>query len=233
MKRTLQKNADLSNVYTRLETFNLIHDSLELKQDIFTSNSAVNVEQLTCNVSSHKYGLIINRLRESGNGGIIKLDSSSLNSEACSIQYVTDTANWYVGAAFNGKFSWYTSGSNWGDKVKLDDKGSLEIGISNNGASTGLKIITESSSINGYTELTCENSYRSALNVFTSHYPQLLIRLNFADFMEFNGQNNVIRHYQPLSHSSDDRLKENVVLITNACETLYKLRPRIYDKKQT
>ena len=115
--------------------------------------------------------------------------------------------------------------------MKLDDNGSLEIGISNNGASTGLKIITESSSINGYTELTCENSYRSALNVFTSHYPQLFIRLNFDDFMELNGQYNVIRDYKPLSNSSDDRLKENEVLITNACESLSKLRPQIYDKK--
>ena len=49
--------------------------------------------------------------------------------------------------------------------------------------------------------------------------------------MEFNGQYNVIRHYKPLSNTSDDRLKENEVLITNACETLSKLRPQIYDKK--
>ena len=42
---------------------------------------------------------------------------------------------------------------------------------------------------------------------------------------------NVIRHYKPLSNSSDDRLKENEVLITSACETLSKLRPQIYDKK--
>ena len=51
--------------------------------------------------------------------------------------------------------------------------------------------------------------------------------------MEFNGQYNVIIHYKPLSNSSDDRLKENEVLITNACETLSKLRPQIYDKNQT
>ena len=51
--------------------------------------------------------------------------------------------------------------------------------------------------------------------------------------MELNGYNNVIRHYKPLSNTSDDRLKENEVLITNACETLSKLRPQIYDKNQT
>ena len=124
-----------------------------------------------------------------GNGGILKLDQSSLTNKPCSIQYETDTTRWYVGAAFfSGDLSWYKSGSNYGDKVKLDDTGSLEIGISNNGASTGLKIITDSSGITGYTELTCEKPYRSTLNVFTSHYPQLFIRFNNDDYIEFNGQ---------------------------------------------
>ena len=117
--------------------------------------------------------------------------------------------------------------------MTLDDTGSSVIGISNDGLPTGLKIVTSSSNINGYTELICENTFRSVLNVFTSHYPQLLIRLNFDDLMEFNGQYNVIRHYKPLTNPSDDRLKENEALTTNACETLYKVRPQVYDKNQT
>ena len=59
--------------------------------------------------------LVVNRIRAYGNGGLIKLDSSSLTSKPCSIQYLTDTANWYVGAAFSGEFNWYASGSNWGE----------------------------------------------------------------------------------------------------------------------
>ena len=114
------------------------------------------------------------------------IDSSSLPNKPCSIQYVTDTANWYVGAAVSGEFNWYASGSNWGEKMRLNDVGSLEIGISNNGASTGLKLSTDSGNITRYTDLTCENSFRSVLNVFTSHYPQLFIRLNFDDYMEFD-----------------------------------------------
>ena len=54
-------NADLSNVYTTLEAFNLIHDALQPKQNTLTSNSTVNVEEITCHVSSNNYGLIINR----------------------------------------------------------------------------------------------------------------------------------------------------------------------------
>ena len=35
-----------------------------------------------------------------------------------------------------------------------------------------------------------------------------------------------------MTNSSDDRLKENEIIIESACETLSKLRPQIYDKKQ-
>ena len=37
--------------------------------------------------------------------------------------------------------------------------------------------------------------------------------------------------FQPLTQSSDDRLQENEELIENACETLSKLRPQLYDKE--
>ena len=40
-----------------------------------------------------------------------------------------------------------------------------------------------------------------------------------------------IQMFQPLTQSSDDRLKENEEFIENACETLSKLRPQIYDRK--
>ena len=51
-------------------------------------------------------------------------------------------------------------------------------------------------------------------------------------FMKFFDNSNNILHYKPLVNSSDDRLKENEKLIENACETLFKLRPQLYDKKQ-
>ena len=37
--------------------------------------------------------------------------------------------------------------------------------------------------------------------------------------------------YKPTTNASDDRLNENEELIENACETLPKLRPQLYDKK--
>ena len=49
--------------------------------------------------------------------------------------------------------------------------------------------------------------------------------------MKFFNNNNEIRCYKTLIHSSDDILKEDEELIENACETLSKLRPQLYDKK--
>ena len=47
----------------------------------------------------------------------------------------------------------------------------------------------------------------------------------------FVHNNNEIKYYKPLISSSDDRLKENEIIIESACETLSKLRPQFYDKK--
>ena len=43
--------------------------------------------------------------------------------------------------------------------------------------------------------------------------------------------NPYVQTFQPLTQSPDDRLKGNEELIENACETLSKLRPQLYDKK--
>ena len=42
---------------------------------------------------------------------------------------------------------------------------------------------------------------------------------------------NIIYFYKPTTYASDDRLKENEVIIESACDTLSKLRPQLYDKK--
>ena len=43
--------------------------------------------------------------------------------------------------------------------------------------------------------------------------------------------NPYVQTFQPLTQSPDDRLKANEVIIENACGTLSKLRPQLYDKK--
>ena len=41
----------------------------------------------------------------------------------------------------------------------------------------------------------------------------------------------VVYFHKPTANASDDRRKENEELIENACETLPKLKPQLYDKK--
>ena len=43
--------------------------------------------------------------------------------------------------------------------------------------------------------------------------------------------NNTVTFHQGFTNNSDDRIKENEILITDATQTLMKLRPQIYDKK--
>ena len=50
------------------------------------------------------------------------------------------------------------------------------------------------------------------------------------DFYMYCGDN-LVHFYKTTTNASDDRLKENEELIENACETLSKLRPQLYDKK--
>ena len=42
---------------------------------------------------------------------------------------------------------------------------------------------------------------------------------------------NTIYFYKPTTDASDDRLKENEVIIESACDTLSKVRTYLYDKK--
>ena len=52
-----------------------------------------------------------------------------------------------------------------------------------------------------------------------------------SSFMSFSHHGNIIIHTRDFASWSDDRLKENEILIENAYETLSELRPQLYDKK--
>ena len=58
------------------------------------------------------------------------------------------------------------------------------------------------------------------------------IKVKGVKFIDFTPTDNFIIHYKPLANWSDDRLTENEELIENACETLSKLKPQLYDKNQ-
>ena len=57
----------------------------------------------------------------------------------------------------------------------------------------------------------------------------LYVGINNVNFFRLVSWNNEINFYKPTTGTSDDRLKENKEIIENACETLSKLRPQLYD----
>ena len=58
----------------------------------------------------------------------------------------------------------------------------------------------------------------------------LIVRNTFFIRCSDYAGNPYVQTFQPLTQSSYDRFKENEELIENACETLFKLRPQVYDK---
>ena len=73
---------------------------------------------------------------------------------------------------------------------------------------------------------------KSSFNTDYAH-GTLYVGINSSNFFRLNSSNNQINFYKPTTGTSDDRLKENEEIIENACETLSKPRPQLYDKKQT
>ena len=66
---------------------------------------------------------------------------------------------------------------------------------------------------------------------FNTNYPEGVLLFAVKDDLYMYAGIEVVCCYKPTTNASDDRLKENEVVIESACETLSKLRPQLYDKK--
>ena len=85
----------------------------------------------------------------------------------------------------------------------------------------------------GYSELNAASAWDMWINLETT-YPNggwMHFQINNDNYMQLSGSTQTINYYKPLVNPLDNRLKENEELIENACETLPKLRPQLYDKK--
>ena len=82
-----------------------------------------------------------------------------------------------------------------------------------------------------YIELEAKWKSQGYLN-FESNKPAthcLVLTVN--DELYLHCGDNKVHFYKTSTNASDDRLKENEVIIESVCETLSKLRPQLYDKK--
>ena len=112
----------------------------------------------------------------------------------------------------------------------LTINGNLDVGV----GPTSSKSDSHSNQ-QGYTavvEIHSQSPWIGKLEFISTHpTPRFFIFLKGSIHFEFNANNQSVIHYKSLVNGSDDRLKENEELIENACETLSKLRPQLYDKK--
>ena len=113
-------------------------------------------------------------------------------------------------------------------------KGRVDVGENQNYSTNWINLHTASTNCNSYkgfmsfTTWGCKNcTWNIPPN--TSDV-KIEIKLSGKLFMKFFNNNSIL-HYKPSVNSSGDRLKENEEIIENACETLSKLRPQLYDKK--
>ena len=113
--------------------------------------------------------------------------------------------------------------------------GRLEVGQNPNTNNNWITINSDNSNNNGPVGLMQFSMWGGKNGTWditsTTTDVKIEIKLDGNLFMKFFNNNNEIRHYVPLVQNSDDRWKENEIIIENACETLSKLRPQLYDKK--
>merc|ERR1711966_267531 len=84
----------------------------------------------------------------------------------------------------------------------------------------------------GILKLSSESRVLASINyTTTASYGTIDFNINNVNFFRITNWNNSINFYKTTTGTSDDRLKENKEIIENACDTLSKLRPQIYDKK--
>ena len=113
-------------------------------------------------------------------------------------------------------------------------KGRLDVGENPSYATNWLNLHTDNTNGNGFKgamSFTAWGGKNCTWNL-SSNTSDVKVELELSGdlFMKFFNNNNIL-HYKPLVNNSDDRLKENEIIIESACETLSKLKPQLYDKR--
>ena len=106
--------------------------------------------------------------------------------------------------------------------------GDLDVGITQ--AQTSIKAYVNHAGHQGNVEIEARWDSQGFIHFNTTNPDGLLLIVTKDVLYTYCGLN-IIYVYKPTTNASDDRLKENGVIIEYACETFSKLRPQLYDKK--
>ena len=106
----------------------------------------------------------------------------------------------------------------------------LKVGVG--AATSNIKAFASHDGNTSYCELKAVNREHGKLRFNTDYdHGTMYCGINYSNFFRLTNWDNEINFYKPTTGNSGDRLKGNEEIIENACETLSKLRPQLYDKK--
>ena len=108
--------------------------------------------------------------------------------------------------------------------------GNLDVG---SGGSSKISVHAANNGYTGFAELKARSRYDVYLNLQTTRVNGgwMYLKINNDNFLLLSSSGQFVKHFKPIIAQSDDRLKENEVVIESACGILSKLRPQFYDKK--
>ena len=106
----------------------------------------------------------------------------------------------------------------------------LKVGVG--AVTSNIKAFASHGGNTSYCELKAVNRDHGKSRFNTNYdHGTIYFGINYSNFFRLPTWNHEINFYKPTTGTSDDRLKENEAIIENACGTLSKLRPQLYDKK--
>ena len=159
---------------------------------------------------------------------------STIAGDGCLMQWMTPASSsyWWSGVWCTNTYEFKIRFNYKGLPIKPTGdttiSGNLDVGPAQ--ATTSIKAYVNHAGYQGNIQI--EPRWRSQGFIhFNTNYPEVLSLFAVKEVLYMYVGIEVVYFYKPTTNASDDRLKENEELIENACETLSKLRPQIYDKK--
>ena len=213
------------NFYTKAETDTLLADKvtntgdIELPGMLDIGTSGYTNSRIRCNVELNGYT------------GYAELRAANSYDMFLSLSTTRTDGGWMYFKINNNSYI-QLSGSDNKVTIYKDTtiSGNLDVGVGD--PTSYIKTNAEDRGNTSYCELKTVNRDHGKLRFNTNYaHGTLYLGINSSNFFRLTNWNNSITLYKPTTGTSDDRLKENEELIENACETLSKLRPQLYDKK--
>ena len=107
------------------------------------------------------------------------------------------------------------------------------LGIGTTYTSSRIRCNAEVNGCTGYAELQAASSYDMCIHLSATRVNGGWVyhKINNGNYLLLSGSGQFVKHFKPVVASSGDILKQNEVIIEDACTTLSQLRQQLYDNK--